>query len=196
MTKQEFLEELRRRLSGLSGEDLARSLDFYSEMIDDRMEDGMTEAEAVANVGNVDYVAAQIREEYGLPPEGAPTTKAEKKSRLRNPWAVGFTSPLWIVLWILGIACAIVLWSIVVVFYAVSVALGVSGVVLHIAATPLFWQGRPGEGLVCWGAGVFLIGFTVLWNFGCHWLCVGVVKLCKILFRGLRAIILRKGDSE
>ena len=196
MNKQAFIKALRKRLSPMPRHEREEQLTFYSEMIDDRMEDGMTEAEAVANVGNVDYVAAQIREEYGIPSESEPAEKTEKKSRLRNPWVVGFTSPLWILLWILGIACAIVLWSIVVAFYAVSVALGVSGVSLHVAATLLFWQGRPGEGLVCWGAGVFLIGFTVLWNFGCHWLCIGVVKLCKVLFRGLRAIILRKGDSE
>ena len=39
MKKNEFLAELRGRLAGLSEADLNRSLDYYAEMIDDRMED-------------------------------------------------------------------------------------------------------------------------------------------------------------
>ena len=39
MTKQEFLAELRRGLSGLPQNDIEERLNFYSEMIDDRMEE-------------------------------------------------------------------------------------------------------------------------------------------------------------
>ena len=43
MTKQEFLRELWNRLTELPQEDVEKSLDYYSEMIDDRVEDGLTE---------------------------------------------------------------------------------------------------------------------------------------------------------
>ena len=48
MNKQEFLDELRKGLCGLPSEDIEERINFYSEMIDDRMEEGLTEEESVA----------------------------------------------------------------------------------------------------------------------------------------------------
>ena len=62
MNKQDFLKELSRALSGLPREDLEERLAFYSEMIDDRMEDGLSEEEAVADIGSIDEAASQIIE--------------------------------------------------------------------------------------------------------------------------------------
>ena len=42
MNKQEFLDALQGGLSGLPKEDLQRILDFYSEIIDDCVEDGLS----------------------------------------------------------------------------------------------------------------------------------------------------------
>ena len=46
MSKQEFLEQLRRGRSGLPREDIEERLTFYSEMLEDRMEEGLSEEEA------------------------------------------------------------------------------------------------------------------------------------------------------
>ena len=43
MNKEQFLIELASALAGLPEEDIEKSLEFYSEMIDDRIENGMTE---------------------------------------------------------------------------------------------------------------------------------------------------------
>ena len=56
MTKKEFMSSLREKLSGLGEEDIRKSLDYYSE----RIEDGMTEEEAVADVGTPDECANAI----------------------------------------------------------------------------------------------------------------------------------------
>ena len=48
MTKQAFLAALGERLVGLPQKDIEERLTFYSEMIDDRMEEGLSEEEAVA----------------------------------------------------------------------------------------------------------------------------------------------------
>ncbi len=44
MRKSEFLAALRKGLNGLPQADIDASIEFYSEMIDDRMEDGLTSA--------------------------------------------------------------------------------------------------------------------------------------------------------
>ena len=51
MKKQEFLDALGAGLSGSS--DAEEVLDFYREMIEDRMEDGMEEEAAVEQLGAV-----------------------------------------------------------------------------------------------------------------------------------------------
>ena len=45
MKKQTFLDMLKKRLSGLPKQEIAERLTFYNEMIDDRMEEGMSEEE-------------------------------------------------------------------------------------------------------------------------------------------------------
>ena len=60
MSKQEFLAALRNGLAGLPQEDIEERIGFYSEMIDDRMEEGLSEEEAVAQIGPVEDVIEQI----------------------------------------------------------------------------------------------------------------------------------------
>lgn len=56
MNKQEFLMRLREGLSGLPENDIEERLIFYSEMIDDRKEEGLSEEEAVREIGNIDEI--------------------------------------------------------------------------------------------------------------------------------------------
>ena len=67
MKKEEFLAELAAELRDLSKEDIARSLEYYSEMIDERVEDGMSVEDAVAGFGGAEAAAQQIL--AGLPRE-------------------------------------------------------------------------------------------------------------------------------
>lgn len=59
MNKEAFLLKLRKELSGLPQDELAERLTFYSEIIDDRIEEGLSEEEAVAAVGSVDEIVMQ-----------------------------------------------------------------------------------------------------------------------------------------
>ena len=60
MNKREFLKALEKRLKNLPKKEIQKSLAFYSEIIDDRMEEGASEAEAVKNLGTPDEVAREI----------------------------------------------------------------------------------------------------------------------------------------
>lgn len=61
MNKYEFIAAIREGLNGLAEEDIDRSLDYYREMVDDGIEDGLTECEAVAALGPVEKIVADIR---------------------------------------------------------------------------------------------------------------------------------------
>ena len=65
MTKQEFLKRLE---AGLAGSSNAREvLDYYREMIEDRMEEDVTEEEAVAQLGSLADILAQCVQDLTVP---------------------------------------------------------------------------------------------------------------------------------
>ena len=66
MNKQEFISALENGLSGLPQNDVAERVAFYSEMLDDKIEEGMSEENAVATLGAVDDVISPIISEYPL----------------------------------------------------------------------------------------------------------------------------------
>ena len=80
MNKTEFLDALRHALGKLPSYEVEQSIAFYAEMIDDRIEDGMSEQEAVAALGSVHAIAAQIVAE--TPPIPRPS-----RSEHRQPHA-------------------------------------------------------------------------------------------------------------
>ncbi len=51
MSKQEFLAQLKDGLSGLPQSDIEERVAFYEEMIDDRIEEGLSEEQAVSEIG-------------------------------------------------------------------------------------------------------------------------------------------------
>ena len=76
MNKVCFLNELSEKLAGLSGEERSRFLNYCSEMIDDRMESGMSEEEAVAAIGSADEFTHELLKEF---PAEKTSASAEEK---------------------------------------------------------------------------------------------------------------------
>lgn len=60
MNKREYLDELCRRLRYASADEAQRLVAFVTESIDDRIEEGMTEEEAVAAVGSIDDLVREV----------------------------------------------------------------------------------------------------------------------------------------
>ena len=85
MTKQEFLNALSERLQGIPKEDREKSLEYYSEMIDDRTEDGLTEEQAVKAMGSVGEIADRIIND--MPVEKLLKTKVTPKRKL-SAWEI------------------------------------------------------------------------------------------------------------
>ncbi len=79
MNKEQFQLALYDALRGLPLDDVERSIAYYREMIDERVEDGMSEEEAVAALGSVDDIATQIAAEASAPPPGAGSFSEERK---------------------------------------------------------------------------------------------------------------------
>lgn len=61
MNKREFLEALEERMKGYDDIDVKGTLEYFSEMIEDRVEGGMTEEEAVKNLGSIEDMLMEIK---------------------------------------------------------------------------------------------------------------------------------------
>ena len=192
MTKYEFVTTLTHRLSHLPREAVEERVNFYIESIEDRIEDGVPEEEAVAAVGSPEEIAAQIMGE--LP---RPAFEVPRKEQKRRPSAVETVllilgAPIWLSLLIAAFAVVlsvyISLWAVIIslwAIYASFVGCAFGGIVG--GAFLAFTNGASGVFLI--GAGIFCAGASVLLFHGCKaatkgtaWLCVYPVK--KLLRKG------------
>lgn len=162
MDKQEFLKRLRKGLSGLSRRELEERLGFYSEMIDDRVEEGLSEEEAVLAVGSVDEIVSQIKR------ESLCGTNIKVRRELRW-WEIVFLvlgSPVWLSLLVAAFSVVIAafasLWSVIVSLWAVFASLlgcafagVVSGIVLSFIGYSLPGIAMSCAGIVCAGLSIF-----------------------------------------
>ena len=172
MTKQEFLSGLREKLSGLPHEDTEERLNFYSEIIDDRMEEGLSEEEAILAVGSADEIAAQILSDF-KPSQTENKEKKAKKTRSAAEIvliALGF--PLWspLLIAVLSIALAVyaVILSAVFSIWAVFAALAGSSLGVVFSGAVFLSTGKPVSGIAMVGAGLALAGLTIFAFFGCR----------------------------
>ena len=147
MTKLQFVQALGQKLSPLPKIDLEERLRFYTEMIEDRMEEGFSEEEAVAAVGSVEEIAAQILVDFPQP-----------EPKKKNGWLIALLilgSPVWFSLLMAAFAVALSLyaslWSVIVSLWAVFGSLALCGLVGLAAGIISFVAG-----LVCGGLSIFL----------------------------------------
>ena len=96
MTREQFLEQLRQALSGMKAEELEGVISYYDEMLDDRMEAGMTEEAAVNAMEPVQVIAARVLSEADVeaaaPEEGV--AKESRKSAVPRAISVAYASRL------------------------------------------------------------------------------------------------------
>ena len=196
MDKKEFLSALEARLAGLPEADRQSSLDFYAEMLDDLMEGGMTEREAVASLGSVDAIAEEILMDTPLPKLIKAKMKPKRRMRAWEIVLIAVGSPVWlpilIALFAVALSLYITLWAAVLSLYAGDLAFAVSAPAGIVAAILLFVQGEAAGGLLFFGAGLVLAGLTVLWLLLCNLTAKGTWQLGKLTLRGIKACFVRK----
>lgn len=196
MDKLDFLLALDKRLGVLSETDRRASLDYYSEILDDLVEGGMTETDAVASLGSVDAIAEEILMDIPLPKLVKAKMKGKKPlSGLEiTLLIVGF--PIWLPILIsvfaVIFAVYISLWAVVISLYATDLALAASAPASLLCAVLLFIAGQPSAALLFLGAALVLAGLAILLLFGCNATAKGMWKLCRLTLRGTKACFIRK----
>ncbi len=200
MTKQIFLTKLREGLYGLPQNDIEERVTFYSEMIDDRMEEGISQEDAVSEIGDVQNIVSQILME-------TPITKIVKeKVRPKNAIRVWelilliLGSPIWLSLLIAAFAVVFAMyvsvWSIAVSLWAVFGSLvgcfvgGIASAVITVVFGSVL------TGIALLGAGIFCGGLSIFMFLACRLVTKGMIILTKKIGLGIKYMFIGKGSAK
>lgn len=174
MTRNEFISSLSARLQGIPGTERQKALDWYSELICDRMEE-MPEADAVSGIGSVDEIADEILSQYRQNTTAVqPTGGTEPQSR-RSPdkgvntalviFAAVVLSPIWLPLLITGLSLALVavllVWCAVVTVGVMLVSAAAVGAVGLVYGFWALFVINPAYGLLVLGTALISAGLTL-----------------------------------
>lgn len=208
MTKKKFIAEMRSELQVLSNQDLEERLNFYGEMIDDKIENGTPEEDAVKELGPVKIIASQILSDYNLTKKQEKIVKEKRRLKGWEKALLIIGSPLWIAILV---AIVSVIFSIVVSTFAVIFSLYVSvfvtgcvvswscfvafgvgaigGVILSVVFT---LSGSVNSGIAVFGSSVACIGLAILFFFFSKWITRVVNIMTKKTFEITKKVLSKR----
>ena len=169
MNKTQFCALLGNKLKPyLSPKEMYKTLNFFEEMIDDRIDEGLSEEEAVSQLGDINIIVDQILDEHNI---GKKQTKLVWRFIPRKiPTELGFIItvllfPAWITIFSLVTSLFIVILSIICFIVLSIIVIFIDGILLILespfyARNISYFLATLGFGFVNSGAG--LIGIYCL----------------------------------
>jgi len=197
MNKNEYIDELRKRLSHLPQKDAEERLAFYSEIIDDRIEEGVSEEEAILGIGKVDDLAEKIVADFPLAKE----TKDKRKLKTWEIVLLALGSPIWMSLAVAALAVIlslyVVLWALIISLWAVFasiVSFTLAGIILGIL---LAFNSSAVTGIAMLGAGIACAGLSIFMFLASNALTKGLISLTQKLIPTIKAdFFANKGEMQ
>ena len=168
MNKLQFLNQLRQLTASLPKDEAEKYVEYYSEMIDDAIEEGGTEEEAVASMGTPEEIKAYIKENSGGHsktteyPKTSQYVPQQNKSNKLPVWAIVVLIccfPIWLPICFALLSVYISLWAVVISLFAAFGSIIVVGIAASVSA---FFCGSFPQLLAILGAGLFCTGFGLV----------------------------------
>ena len=195
MNKQDFLSALENKLSKLPRKDVAERIKFYEEMIDDRIEDGLSEEEAVADIGSVDEIYEQFVKELSLLSIIKERVRPKRRMSGGKVALIASTAILWFPLLVAAFSILLsllaVLWSLVISAWAVLLSLAVSAPVGIVAGILSLTTGNITKCVLLIGAGLVCAGLAIFAYFGSLYATKGSIALTKKMIVEIKNLIVK-----
>lgn len=136
MKKNEFMDNLKRKLKNESYEYVCQAVEYYDEIISDLIEDGASEEEAIASLGNIDDILLNMHDDIiEMKPHS-------KKSTVFIGLLLVLGFPIWGSLLSAGLclllSAYIIIWCVPIVTICFAIAGTISFIVGIFGAFPLF----------------------------------------------------------
>ena len=198
MTKKDFTLILREKLKRFPAQEVEERINFYIEIIDDSIEDGLTEEEAISKIGSIDEVVEQIASEI-------PFTKIVKNSaipkRRLSAWEIILLvvgSPIWLSL-IISLFAGVFsvyasLWAGVIAFWSVALSFIVCGPVALLLGISFIFIKSGAEGFATIGIGLVIAGVGILLFFLSKLFTRLLVKFTKVIILTLKKAFISRGE--
>ncbi|RIA66485.1 putative membrane protein [Anaeroplasma bactoclasticum] len=188
MTKKEFFNELESRLQGLPKSEIDERINFYDEMIQDMMEEGKTEEEAIQSFGGVDEVVLSIAGKTKMTSLVKERIRPKKRISAFGIVLIILGFPIWLPLLIVfsvlvGVGYML-LWVLILVTYTIEAAFiaaaggSLLAVFLQLKDGTFFY---PGVGVSILVAGIACLFFPV-----CIAATKANIKITKKIFLGIK----------
>ena len=194
MNKSEFLNLLESRLKGLPDIEINKSVTYYSEAIDDRIEDGETEDEAVASLGEIDDIIRNAMSQAPLSEVVKETVKRKFKINVPVMILLILGSPIWLSLLISLFAVIFSLYvtaaSVIIALFAVVISFILCGAV-SVIASPFIMFTNIYTGVFSLGAGLVLSGIGVFVLYASIKVTKLLIKLTKFLMLKTKTVFVR-----
>lgn len=197
MTKNEFLNKLKAALSGLPQSEMQKTMDYYSEIIDDAVEEGEDEQSVIARLGNIEDIAEKIINET---PIRKFVKEDVKKHNISVPVIVLIIigSPIWLPI-LVSIAAVLfslylTIWSLIASLFVISASLALSGIATLILSVVLLFV-RPLKAMLSFGTALACIGLLVFMFYLSVWCAKMIIKLTVFMVRKTKDIFIRKGSE-
>ena len=195
MYKEQFLSALRRGLSQLPPEEIEKQVAYYSELIDDMTEDGMTEYEAVSRLGSVEDIYQDILQNMPLP------LLVKSRAKPKGGWTalsivliiLGF--PIWfslaVALFAVVFSIYIVIWVLVIVVFAVFISFAACVLALIVLFVRFLFSGAA-LAVLALGCAFVLAGLAILtWILAVAFAKL-IVRASAAIGRGVKSLFIRK----
>ena len=200
MNKQEFLNSLREGLNCLPKEDVEERITFYNEMIEDLVEDGMTEEQATAEIGSVDDIVSQVIEETPITKLVRERVRPKRRLNALEIILLVLGSPIWLSLLIAAFAVLlsvyVVIWALIISLWAVEISLIAAAVGGLISGVALIFSGEAYKGMLTIGAAIVCAGLAVFLFYGCKAATKGAVTLTKNIAKWVKSLFIRKENKN
>lgn len=198
MNKKDFLNKLKSALNGLPEKEIEERISFYGEMIDDRIEDGLTEKEAVEEMGDTEKIVFQIMQEIPL----SNLVKEKIKPKRRLLWweilliILGF--PVWfsvlVSIFAVFLSVYVCIWSVIITLWAVMVSFIACAVGFLAAFILLIILGNNLSGFAFLSASLVMAGFSILGFFFAKLCTKGLLIATKKFALGIKSLFVKKGE--
>ena len=196
MNKQEFLTQLRKELSVLPQKDIEGYLTFYTEMIEDRIEEGLSEEEAVSAVGSLEEIVKQTVSDTSLIKIAKERIKQKRQIKAWEIVLLILGSPIWLSLGLAVFAVIlslyISLWAVIISLWAIFasvVACSISGILSCVFFTI---GGNGASGVAMLAAGIVCAGLSIFMFYGCKTATNGILILTKKIAIWIKNCFIKK----
>lgn len=194
MNKTEFLNMLESRLKGLPEIEINKSVTYYSEAIDDRIEDGESEDGAVSSLGDIDDIIQNAMSQASL--SGLMKETVKRKFKLSVPVMILLIlgSPIWLSLLIALFAIVFALYvcaaSVIISIFAVVLGFILGGTVFVIGSPFIIFM-NPYTGVLLLGAGLILVGIGIFMLYASVEITKLLIKFTKLFMLKIKSAFIK-----